>query len=630
MRYTQPSFGEKTGDVFAQDGNLELLVGAAKSYPFMDTWPDRIFNGAVVYHLGVIEDGREYGVIDEENRKMTCSVPSAPTTSSIPTLSPITAQTPIPTKSPVDPSSVTTNSPTAVPVPSGATIPPTVSRPADPSATSPSGLNGTATQVPTLPQTLPPITAQTPIPTKSPVDPSSVTTNSPTAVPVPSGATISPTVSWPGLNGTTASSPPTILDTSMTKSPSKGNFLDESPTFSPSSPPILATVPTITPELYQSPAPRLVGVCPSADSFASSSVESIEQKDVVVDYKYALVTDSSLDLGTIIKEIEGIFHMALMAKKCDSLNDPNKSRELRAIKESISFSNVTYLGFNSDPIDEVSNENCPDDVTLTSENNEDVCRLVQGGVTASVRKNAEDDNVQNELKLFVQKLLSDATNFDWLGVTKVVASLDESKLTGSGGDPDISISAAQVDKDQGAGNDGVSSTSIIVIIVAAVVGAVLIVLALLLVSRLGKRKRRKTRTKEVFHEFPDEDILTETALSNELGRNCSNSRGVRYGSVGDRSPASSSLFAADDDEEYTNVSTSQKRTYSTPPAVVLNDQDDISIISNEKSKIVSSTRLHPTPDSPVSEISNSGSVEFVRAGQSFSTRSYQPEDTVDL
>lgn len=63
MRYTAFKDAEnKTGSVFVSENHsnqdsergmsIEILTGVAKNYPFGESWPDRVFNGAMLYRLG--------------------------------------------------------------------------------------------------------------------------------------------------------------------------------------------------------------------------------------------------------------------------------------------------------------------------------------------------------------------------------------------------------------------------------------------------------------------------------------------------------------------------------------------------------------------------------------------------
>ena len=68
-----------------------------------------------------------------------------------------------------------------------------------------------------------------------------------------------------------------------------------------------------------------------------------------------------------------------------------------------------------------------------------------------------------------------------------------------------------------------------------------------------------------------------------------------------------------------------------PPGVILNDLDGMSLATSTRSRFAPS-RIAAAPGSVASGGSEDShkSVEFIRAGQSFSSRSHQPEDTVDL
>ena len=96
MRYTEPRYNEQTGDVFVESsmGHLQIMVGTAKTYPFADSWADRIYNGAVIFALGEVEDGT-YSEISASERSRSCSGPSitsptkSPSTSTANTDSPV-------------------------------------------------------------------------------------------------------------------------------------------------------------------------------------------------------------------------------------------------------------------------------------------------------------------------------------------------------------------------------------------------------------------------------------------------------------------------------------------------------------------------------------------------------------
>ena len=103
IRYTEPKYGETSGTLFSGSplGHLELMVGSAVAYPFEDVWPDRIFNGAIVYALGEVEDGR-YNEMTADARNRTCPSPTeGPTVG--PNPSPTDTLSVVPTDGPTPP-----------------------------------------------------------------------------------------------------------------------------------------------------------------------------------------------------------------------------------------------------------------------------------------------------------------------------------------------------------------------------------------------------------------------------------------------------------------------------------------------------------------------------------------------
>ena len=75
--------------------SVEILTGIAKNYPFAESWPDRVFNGAILYRLGqdlelstVFNEMNETQVQESENAKKgyyTCDV----VTTKLPPSSPV-------------------------------------------------------------------------------------------------------------------------------------------------------------------------------------------------------------------------------------------------------------------------------------------------------------------------------------------------------------------------------------------------------------------------------------------------------------------------------------------------------------------------------------------------------------
>eukprot|EP00970_Alexandrium_tamarense_P008684 scaffold1657_cov182-Alexandrium_tamarense.AAC.27 len=462
MRYTQPVFGEKTGDAFSSSsqGHLDLLVGSAKAYPFMDTWADRIFNGAVIYYLGTEDEAGKYSAITADQRMRSC--PGGPTTSPI----------------------------------------------AAPDVTDP-------------------------------------ITNATDAVPTPS----------PIVTGETSNSTTMGNETGVTEGT----------------------------ESATEDAPRLADTCPAADT-------SVAKKEIAVDYKYAMITNSSTDSSRAMLGLENVVHTELMSNKCSG-DITDAKRKLRRLQESI-----TYLGFNSNPADKISAESCSDDFYAADE----FCVIVQGGVSVLVPESADDSSVQSDIASFVEGVVSDTQHHDAIGVKKAALLTSDSSTDGG-----LDFSGAEEEKDIN-GGDGLSTTAIAII--AVVAAAVMMTLVLLFVARRHKKTKRADGS-EVFHEFPDEEPVAE--LGPEYGMERNNDG---------RSVAESTLFPPDDEES----------TVRPAPAMILNDHDEVSLISNDRSKFAPSAPESPGSNASKGSNNSRGSVEFVKAGQSFTSRSHQPEDTVDL
>ena len=115
MRYTEPRYNEQTGDVFVESsmGHLQIMVGTANAYPFGDSWADRIYNGAVIFALGEVEDGT-YSEISASDRSRSCSGSSLSSPTGSPSVSSVDTDSPV----------VQTATQTTVAVPDGKTTTP--------------------------------------------------------------------------------------------------------------------------------------------------------------------------------------------------------------------------------------------------------------------------------------------------------------------------------------------------------------------------------------------------------------------------------------------------------------------------------------------------------------------------
>ena len=71
LRYTRPARGEVTGDVFASNNELQIHVGSVNAFGFGGYQSDRIWNGAIIYALGVQEDGK-YSELTASERPRSC------------------------------------------------------------------------------------------------------------------------------------------------------------------------------------------------------------------------------------------------------------------------------------------------------------------------------------------------------------------------------------------------------------------------------------------------------------------------------------------------------------------------------------------------------------------------------
>ena len=553
MRYTEPKYGEGSGELFSGSplGHIELMVGSAVAYPFEQTWKDRIFNGAVVYALGEVDDGK-YNSMTAADRNRTCPVF---------TESPTTGPTAGPTASPVVP---------VVDVVETTTV-----------ATEAAATNATED----------------------------------------------------------AGSSSDIVDIVQTDEPTKR------PTSSPS----FGLTSTIDTPSEEPPTARHADTCPGTIVTATST-----SKDVAVTYEYTVITEAGKDVKDVITEVEKVLHQALMADMCsapgNSGNAPGdaaspEKRKTRSLQE------ATYKGFNSNPTDTASDEGCSSSVTLAEGQQ---CYVIQGGATAVVGGNDDDDAVKGEVGSFVNGVFSDPMMKELDGVQAVYVASDggSTDTDGTVEDDNGSITDSTDGTDETDGTedgdrniDGVqdgdnppaedsepskalSTTGIIII---AVLASTFVLVALFLVAMRARKKRRTVKradSKELFHEFPDE------AERGDYGVNASSSAGYHesFAPLGRETPPPP--------PGRPSSSMSYRSSEGVEQAVILNE-DDMSLFSKNSrfasSAMIASQQGMPRSSGSVGSRGSRGSnsskksVEFVKAGQSFSSRaSNQPEDTVDL
>ena len=515
MRYTQPIMGEVTGDVFTSNDDIQIHVGSVNAFDFGGYQSDRIWNGAIIYSLGVQADGK-YSDLTADARPRSCPVPGAEDT--------------------------VTDADTG----------------ADTNTDAGAGTDADDGA-----------TADVDVDTTTDVD---VDVDVDTATPV--------TDSTPDAADAPADSPDTTADT-------------DTDTNSPD-----ATVDI--PGSDES----LSGYCDAAG--ANSAGVS---KEVELEYKYTIITDDGTSANDVVSRMEEEIHDVMMIDKCDS-GDTAK-RKLRRLQEAAT---VTFIGFKSAPKDDVTGESCPDTTTVPEGT---VCSVVQGGVTAVVPDDANDTEVRQSMSTVLQQVLSNdaiATDVGAVGVAYIPSgeqgvTEDQTPATeevvSTGGD--AAVAAAQGSTNtQSEGDSALSTTQIIII--SAVCGGVLLVVLLGMV--LVRRKRSKRADENaLFSEFPPEGYGD---MQNLAFRKSDDPL--------DDFPRQTHSWASAEGIEKTWQDS----------VVILNEQDDISIETNDKSRFARSALFSGNSIKPPMSKSKKN-VEFVRAGRSFaSNRSNQPDDTVDL
>ncbi|KAL3799319.1 hypothetical protein ACHAW5_001256 [Stephanodiscus triporus] len=364
---------------------------------------------------------------------------------------------------------------------------------------------------------------------------------------------------------------------------------------------------------------RLADLCPESGA-------ALVTMNVVVPYEYTFITASGAETSTIVTEIENALHSSLIADMCPAVGE--KMRLLQAT--------ATYMGFNSNPADQA--EGCGEEVTV-DEGEE--CHLVSGGVTAVIEAGADIAAVMNDMESYIESILSDPAFFESSGAQQV--SYKAPKIDYSATDEDLpiednlAIDAAEDENQNPAAVDSNAteskslSTAGVTILVVVACALVVALLALIVhrVRRESGKKRTRANSLELFHEFPDEE---DHVTFSKYGVHASSSAGF--------------------DENLAPVSSKGRSRRSPPPppppstlpsktsaaysqaAVILNDADDISLFSDDRDKPRfggGRTRTDSTGSlgSRGSKGSNK-SVEFIRAGQTFSSGPNVPEDTVDL
>ena len=348
-------------------------------------------------------------------------------------------------------------------------------------------------------------------------------------------------------------------------------------------------------------AASLSGYCDAAG--ANSTGVS---KEVVLNYKYTVITGNGDSANGVVSSLEEEIYDVMMIDKC-AVGNTTARRKLRRLQRLQEVETVSFIGFKSAPEDVVTSESCPSGTTVPEG---DVCSVVQGGVTAVVSNDANEAKVKQSMSTLVQQVLSnDAIAKDVGAVDIYYISSDEQEGTEDQSpaiEEDLSVAKAQGSNN--AVDDAPLSTTQIIII-AAVCGGVLLV-ALLGIVLVRRKRSKRADEKALFNEFPNEEGYGD--IQNLAFRKSDDPL--------DNAPTHSQSWGSSEGIETAKYAWSDA-------ALILNEQDEISIISNDRSKYAPSALFPPSSGNSVSSKKN---VEFIKAGRSFASRSSQPEDTVDL
>ena len=93
--------GDSNRQLQTSDGlAVEILTGVAKNYPFAESWPHRVFNGALLYTVGMdsstsfLSDAQIETARSVKRGSVTCDVDAVPIETLAPTLAPVPTGTP--------------------------------------------------------------------------------------------------------------------------------------------------------------------------------------------------------------------------------------------------------------------------------------------------------------------------------------------------------------------------------------------------------------------------------------------------------------------------------------------------------------------------------------------------------
>ena len=298
------------------------------------------------------------------------------------------------------------------------------------------------------------------------------------------------------------------------------------------------------------------------------------------------------------------------------------------LQDGVTVATVDYLAFSPNPADEVSGDGCGGEESLppVPEDNGLVCSLIEGQLTASISTGTDEAVARDDVEASVEAVLSDSASFAGLPVESVSILASDAASDQSGGNGLMIGEATEGERgipesgsgdgNSGDGNSGDDdsgwlSTTMIAIIAAA--GGVVLLSIVALTVVLVRRRGRKRREAEagLFQEFPDEEFTPPPDYSDNFAPR-----------------AWSGLPLSGGGESKKSGGSTHPPPSPPPPGIILNELDELSLATNRRSKFAPS-QIAAKPGSDGSGGSHR-SVEFIRAGQSFSSRSHQPEDTVDL
>jgi surface protein len=189
----------------------------------------------------------------------------------------------------------------------------------------------------------------------------------------------------------------------------------------------------------------LLGYC----NESSPSTGTGDSKDIIVNYKYTMITDDSANAAiSVASRMEEQIHDAVMIEKC-TMDTPERKLQ---VPEEVSSNDVSYTGFKSSPADVISSDSCPNSTNVPEGK---VCSVVEGGITAVVPTDTNDAIVRQSMSNFLQQVLSNNTIANDVGTTDITYVPSDDTVTATQGSEEDASVEAQVST----GTDDVPSTT---------------------------------------------------------------------------------------------------------------------------------------------------------------------------